>query len=150
MLRGHLPKPELLSKYHLTEFLPVVKSVKNGNLGAFNEAMEKNEQFFIAKGVYLVLERLRMLTCRDLFKKIHHYVNPQSLPPEKRDKVRLEVCLHVFHWMNISDTNLDEIECILANLIYNGYIKGYLNHQHRCLVVKITEPFPPLQSLKKF
>ena len=24
----------------------------------------------------------------------------------------------------------DEIECVLANLIYKGYVKGYLSHQH--------------------
>jgi hypothetical protein len=33
------------------------------------------------------------------------------------------------------DLDLDEAECILANLIYRKYIKGYMSHQHRVMVI---------------
>lgn len=41
---------------------------------------------------------------------------------------------------------LDEIECLLANAIYNGLIKGYLAHQHRVLVLSKNQAFPSLLS----
>ena len=33
------------------------------------------------------------------------------------------------------DLDLDEVECILANLIYRKYVKGYMSHQHRVMVI---------------
>ena len=41
----------------------------------------------------------------------------------------------------------DEIECVLANLIYKGYIKGYISHQHGKLVVSKGNPFPSLREV---
>jgi hypothetical protein len=38
--------------------------------------------------------------------------------------------------------DLDEVECILANLIYRGYIRGYLSHAKRVLVLSKRDPFP--------
>ena len=41
----------------------------------------------------------------------------------------------------------DEIECVLANLIYNSYIKGYIAHQHGKLVVSKDNAFPALRDV---
>ena len=41
----------------------------------------------------------------------------------------------------------EEVECVLANLIYKGYIKGYLSHQHSKLVVSKGNAFPPLREV---
>ena len=46
------------------------------------------------------------------------------------------------------EMDLDEIECVIANLIYKGFIKGYLSHQMRVLVVSATKAFPPLSSVQ--
>ena len=43
--------------------------------------------------------------------------------------------------------DVDEIECVLANLIYSGYIKGYISHQHAKLVVAKGNAFPPLREV---
>jgi nuclear mRNA export protein PCID2/THP1 len=48
-------------------------------------------------------------------------------------------------WQGV-ELELDEVECILANLIYRKYVKGYISHQHRVLVVSKVEPFPELRS----
>ena len=47
------------------------------------------------------------------------------------------------------DMDVDEIECVLANLIFKGYLKGYLSHQHSKLVVSKAGPFPPLRELQE-
>lgn len=38
--------------------------------------------------------------------------------------------------------DMDELECILANLIYMGLIKGYISHENRLLVLAKQDPFP--------
>jgi len=74
-----------------------------------------------------------------------------NLPPEKNGQIRLDTILHIFEWMKIKDVDIDEVECIAANLIYNGFIKGYVHHQHRCLVVALKpgEAFPALSTVKR-
>jgi len=44
---------------------------------------------------------------------------------------------------------VDEIECVLANLIYKGYIKGYISHKHGKLVVSKENCFPALREVAK-
>jgi len=42
----------------------------------------------------------------------------------------------------------DEVECMLANMIYKGYIRGYISHEKRVLVLSQKDPFPSLESLQ--
>jgi ribosome maturation protein Sdo1 len=37
---------------------------------------------------------------------------------------------------------MDEVECILCNLIYKGAVKGYIAHRTKKLVMGTTDPFP--------
>ena len=41
----------------------------------------------------------------------------------------------------------DEIECIVANLIYAGYVKGYIAHQHGKVVLSKQDAFPALADV---
>ena len=43
---------------------------------------------------------------------------------------------------------LYQVECVLANLIYAGYIKGYISHQHGKLVVSKGNAFPELSAVQ--
>jgi len=45
--------------------------------------------------------------------------------------------------------DLDEIECIVSNLIYQLKIKGYLSHQKRTLILSKADPFPTAAVVKK-
>ena len=40
------------------------------------------------------------------------------------------------------DMELDEIECVLSNLIFKNIVKGYLSHQKRIMVIGKSDPFP--------
>ena len=44
---------------------------------------------------------------------------------------------------------MDEIECIVANLIFQGKVKGYISHQKRVVVVSKADPFPTSAVIKK-
>uniref|UniRef100_A0A1I8JN52 Uncharacterized protein n=1 Tax=Macrostomum lignano TaxID=282301 RepID=A0A1I8JN52_9PLAT len=48
-------------KYSLLQFSGIATAVRK---------LERNEQFFISCGIYLILEKLRMITYRNLFKKV--------------------------------------------------------------------------------
>lgn len=40
----------------------------------------------------------------------------------------------------------DEVECMLAKMIYDSYIRGYISHEKRVLVLSQKDPFPGLES----
>lgn len=139
MLLGHMPTLQLLRKYDLMQFSDVTKGVREGNLLLLNDALSKHETFFIRCGVFLILEKLKIITYRNLFKKVYLLLQTHQLP--------LEAFLVALRMMKVDDVDLDEVQCILANLIYMGHIKGYISHQHQKLVVSKQNPFPALSSL---
>ena len=47
------------------------------------------------------------------------------------------------------DMDLDELECIIANLIFQNKIKGYISHQKRFLIVSKADPFPIAAVVRK-
>ncbi len=42
------------------------------------------------------------------------------------------------------DMQVAEAECLVANSIYKGYIKGYISHDTQLVVLSKLEPFPKL------
>lgn len=40
------------------------------------------------------------------------------------------------------DMDRPEVECLLANLIYKGLMKGYISHAHQLVVLSKDKPFP--------
>ena len=44
-------------------------------------------------------------------------------------------------WLGVP-MDRDEVECILANLIYKGLVRGYISHEKATLVLSKKEPFP--------
>ena len=103
--------------------------------------------------VYLVLEKLRTVIHRNLFKQIH------LLAPPPTHQLKLPMLASVMRGLgqgsapgyengSTSGEGLDELECTLANLIYSGYIKGYIAHEKRVLVLSKANPFPSERLLK--
>uniref|UniRef100_UPI0035902A60 PCI domain-containing protein 2 isoform X2 n=1 Tax=Myxine glutinosa TaxID=7769 RepID=UPI0035902A60 len=139
MLLGHMPTVQLLRKYDLMQFADVTRAVGEGNLLLLNEALNKHETFFIRCGIFLILEKLKIITYRNLFKKVYLLLKTHLLP--------LGAFLVALQFMKVENVDLDEVQCLLANLIFNGHIKGYISHQHQKLVVSKQNPFPPLSAI---
>lgn len=110
MLLGQMPKIELLQKYDLMQFSDVSKAVVEGNLLKLNESLTLNESFFIKCGIYLILEKLKIITYRNLFKKVYLLMKTHQIP--------IEAFLVALKFMKVEDIDLDEVHCILANLIF--------------------------------
>jgi len=136
MLLGFIPKRTLLRKYNLTEFSDLVESVRTGNIKKLNQTFITNERFFIGAGIYLLLEKLKFIAYRNLFKKIYLIANSHQLD--------ISLFVRCLRWMEHEEIDEDETECLLANMIYEGRMKGYISHAHKKLVVSKKDPFPPL------
>lgn len=139
MLLGHMPTLQLLRKYDLMQFADVTKAVSEGNLLLLNEALTRHETFFIRCGIFLILEKLKIITYRNLFKRVYLLLKSHQLP--------LDCFLVALKMMKVDDIDIEEVQCLLANLIFMGHIKGYISHQHQKLVVSKQNPFPALSSV---
>ncbi|XP_072034806.1 PCI domain-containing protein 2-like isoform X2 [Amphiura filiformis] len=138
MMLGHMPKVSFLKKYDLLQFADIAKATSTGNLRLLNQAMEEHEAFFVKCGVYLILEKLKTITYRNLFKKVYLLMKVHQLP--------IDAFLTALKFMGVDDVDSDEVQCLLANQIYQGYIKGYISHQHQKLVISKQNPFPQLET----
>lgn len=139
MLLGYIPSKQVLEKYDLIQLWDLVQAVCQGNLKVFDELMEKHEEFFIKCGIYLIVDKLKIIAYRNLFRKVYLILNTHQIPVDALQTALVS--------LGQSDVDLDETQCIVANLIYEGKIKGYISHQHRKVVVSKQNPFPSLTSL---
>lgn len=146
LLLGQLPSPTLLARHPglAAYYAPVAEAVRRGDVRSLDAALEAHQASFIRAGTYLLLEKLRAGVHRTLLKKIH-------LIQKQRDAARahqLPIALfqRALAWLG-SPAELDEVECILANLIYRRYVKGYISHKARVIVLSKQTPFPPLSSV---
>jgi len=51
-------------------------------------------------------------------------------------------------WAGHDEIDLDETHCIVANLIFDGQLRGYISHQHQVLVVAKQNAFPKISSVE--
>lgn len=128
------PKPYLLQKYKLTQFAELLNSVKQGNLRAFVGSLSLYQDFFIQHGIYLMLEKLKTQVYRNLIKKI--WLIRGSVP-----QIPLRLVITAVTWQGVT-LDMDEVECTVAGLIFEGSVKGYVSHQAACLVLRAKDPFP--------
>ncbi|XP_004207156.2 PCI domain-containing protein 2 isoform X1 [Hydra vulgaris] len=138
MQRGKMPSLKLLKRYNLHPFIDVRNSVVCGNLLALTKALDEHQAFFIKAGIYLILEKLKIITYRNLFKRISLILNTHQLS--------IEAFRVGLHNMGQTDVDTDEVHCIIANLVYEGYIKGYISFQHQKLIISKQNPFPALTT----
>ncbi|XP_025080088.1 PCI domain-containing protein 2-like [Pomacea canaliculata] len=137
MLLGHMPRQDLLAKHDLLQFSDVARAVSSGNLLQLNEALQRHEAFFIRCGIYLILEKLKVITYRNLFKKVY-------LVLDKKHHIPIHAFTTALRMMQVEDIDDDESQCIVANLIWEKKIKGYISEPHKLLVVSKANPFPAL------
>ena len=104
------------------------------------QELSRNQQLFIQHGSYLLIERAKIITYRNFFKRVADLQGGPS-------KLDLKLFLRCLSAIGM-DMDMDEVECVLANLIYAGYIKGYISHQHGKLVVSKGNAFPELSAVQ--
>lgn len=139
MLLGYMPKDEVLQKYDVMQFQELTIAIKEGNVRKFDECLQKHESFLIKCGIYLVVEKLKFMVYRNLFKRVYLIKQTHQLD--------LDSFRSALQFVGETDIDMDETHCIVANLIYDGKIKGYISHSHNKLVVSKQNPFPALNTI---
>lgn len=121
-LVGQVPSEELLRTYQLQAmYAGVISSMKAGSVRQFEQALEDNMEEFIKTGTYLLIEKLRLAVYRRLFKRVQ--LIHASMNPDKAVQVPLGHFLAALAWEG-HQTDLDEVECVVANMIYRRYVRA--------------------------
>lgn len=136
LLRGCLPAQELLEKYDLRPYMEVVAALRIGHVHRYKEALVAHQSFFVQWGVLLMLERALLLVYRRLLKRVQLITGLVQMP--------LRRFLTALALLKEHDTDVDEAECILSNLILRNLVRGYISHEKRVLVLSKKDPFPPV------
>ncbi|KAL1920397.1 uncharacterized protein VTP21DRAFT_774 [Calcarisporiella thermophila] len=141
LLRGVLPTSHLLNSYpNLANiYTPFLAAIRTGNVKAFDDALYRAERPLVQRGTYLTVERARSVVIRTLFKKVFNIMGREHKLPLSYFRNALE-CVGM-------KTEMPEVECMLANMIYKGYIRGYLSHEASFMVLSQKNPFPSFESL---
>lgn len=140
MLLGYMPCRAVLQQYDVLQFWELAAALRTGNVREFDEVIGRHEAFFIECGIYLIVEKLKTIGYRNLFKRVWLLTQSHQLD--------LLQFLEALRFVGETEMTLDETHCIVANLIFEGKIKGYISHQHNKLVVSKQNPFPALTALE--
>lgn len=73
MLLGYMPKHDVLEKYNVLQFHELTCALKEGNVQKFDDVIQRHESFFIECGIYLIVEKLKTIAYRNLFKRVKHH-----------------------------------------------------------------------------
>eukprot|EP00850_Spirogloea_muscicola_P009164 SM000051S17524 [mRNA] locus=s51:81339:84085:- [translate_table: standard] len=134
-----LPTSVLLERYNLPEYLGIVHAMRKGDVRQLRETLELHEDRFLRTGVYLVLEKLELQVYRRLIKKLHLIQKVRN--PAKAFQLKMDLVLRALRWLGI-DMDIDEVECIVATLIYKSFMRGYFSHKSKVVVLSKQDPFP--------
>ncbi|KAI8098603.1 uncharacterized protein BX664DRAFT_3273 [Halteromyces radiatus] len=148
LLLGKSAKPQLLIKYNLLEpYGLLILTLKRGDYYGFQQHLEKYFDYFYGTFTYVLLrERGKVLLWRCLLKKAYHYL---CIIDEKTgNTMPLQKCLEALQFaMHNKDLDLADAESIVVSLVSQGYIKGYIHHQMKVLVLSKVNPFPRLADV---
>ncbi|TIA90663.1 hypothetical protein E3P99_01455 [Wallemia hederae] len=147
LLNGDLPSPTLLDRFpRLHElYQPFVQALKTGNVKHFDEALVRGERRLVESGTYGVVERVREICLRGLFNKVWLINGKQKIVDIAKFRRALSVSGVVI--------DSEEVECLLAGMVFKGYMKGYIAHQQQKVVLSDVlsgkaHPFPSVKSVR--
>ncbi|KXS15676.1 hypothetical protein M427DRAFT_56514 [Gonapodya prolifera JEL478] len=133
MLRGKLPTSALFKK--------ITVALRKGDVKTFDRLVEEKEEILVPRQVFLVVVKLRGLCLRNLLKRIHKISATVS-----GTRLALAPIQTALSWLGCNSGDR-EVECVVANLIDKGYIRGYISHERQILVLPKENAFPPVSSV---
>ncbi|KAL2056660.1 hypothetical protein ABVK25_003054 [Lepraria finkii] len=147
LTRQLLPSPRLLAPYpRLAElFTPLVDAIRSGALSTFDAALADGEAEFVKRRIYLTLERGRDMCLRNLLRKVYLAAGMDE-EGKRRTRIRVDEFGAAIRLgeRGVEGENLenDEVECMVANMIYKNLIKGYISRAHGMVVLSKNGAFP--------
>lgn len=156
ILKGRLPSSELLMRFPRLQALyePFIKAIApRPSLERFATSLEdpKLERALVVQGAYLAVEAFRPILLREVVRRLWVVKNKET----RISLDAVEQALRFAGWRPSSDDDdegeesardgaKDEVEWLVGGLIARGFVKGYLSHERRMLVLSNTTAFPRL------
>ncbi|KAJ3413220.1 COP9 signalosome (CSN) subunit [Chytridiales sp. JEL 0842] len=143
LLAGHVPHPDLLKKYPTLQrtYGGLIDAVGKGDVGGFDKILAEKERELIRRGTYLAVERCRFMCFRNLARRTW-------VIKEKANRIEFSAFQTAVRTSGVKNVEMEEIECMLANLIDKGLMKGYMSHEKLTLVLSNKDPFPSATSVQ--
>ncbi|KAL8777674.1 MAG: hypothetical protein Q9194_002432 [Teloschistes cf. exilis] len=149
-------------------FYNLLRAIRRGCLADFSNRMMAHESSYVKRRIFLSLERARDLCVRNLLRKVWLLEggkentrvkigtfaagmscsmfysawtpNPSPSPSDDEGETVSEEYVRAEIDAMMED---DEVECLIAGLIYKGLIKGYISRDHGIVVLnRKGEAFP--------
>lgn len=138
ILRGHLPSRELMQRFPVLEeiYAPFISAIRAGDISAYDTALDKWERRLVELNLWLTLEKARELCLRGLFRRVW-------VAGDKGTRIPIRM-FHGALRISGSDVPQEEAECLVANMIYKGFMRGYISHEQQMVVLASTNAFPRL------
>ncbi|KAK5631551.1 hypothetical protein RRF57_007265 [Xylaria bambusicola] len=143
-----LPSSKLLEPFPRLQklFIPLSRAIRKSDLRAFDIALRDGEDEFIKRRVYLTLERGRDIVLRNLLRKVFitgGFEEPkEGAAPVRRTRIPLTEFTAAVQMSSGEAIDPDEVECLLANMIYKNLMKGYIAHERGIVVLSKSGAFP--------
>jgi len=115
-------------------YSPFIRAVRTGDIRAFDAALERWERRLLELNVWLAVEKARELCIRGLFRRVW-------IASQKVNRIPISM-FHAALNMSGMDMPPEEAECLVANQIYRGFIKGYISHEKQMVVLSNVNAFP--------
>jgi COP9 signalosome complex subunit 12 len=109
----------------------------SGNLHLYDTHLKNHSSYFLHKRAFLALERARQCCLRQLFL--------QTVTLYTGTRIPIEVFSTA---LTVAGSPLDreETECIVANMIYRGWMKGYISRERGTVVLSAKDAFPKISG----
>lgn len=142
---GEFPHEKLMETYQLYEYIELSLSIYKGDISSFKRHLEEFKKLWIQRGLYFFMEKLNIILLRNLFKLTFNILSENG----KNVQMDTEMFAKAINWKSQEKYDIDEVECILAQLIFKSYIKGYISHEKRKIVFGKNGAFPPISEVAK-
>lgn len=127
LLTSHkLPTASFLAQFPrlAASFSPLASAIKRASLSSFESALASAEPLFVRRRIYLTLERGHDIVLRNLLRKV--FVAGGFEPPRegqkdlvRRTRVPIDEFVAAVRLSRREESvDRDEVECMLANMIY--------------------------------
>ncbi|KAG8219046.1 hypothetical protein J3R82DRAFT_4802 [Butyriboletus roseoflavus] len=138
ILRGHLPSRILLDRFPVLDelFSPFITAIRTGDITAYDTALDLWERRLVELNLWITVEKARELCIRGFFRRVW-------VTCDKSTRIPVSLFHSSLH-VSGTDVSVDEAECFVANMIYKGYMRGYISHEKQMVVLASTNAFPRL------
>ena len=141
-LRHKIPKD--YQKRLTGPFCAIIGAVAKGDIHNFRRIVKEHQSYLLKQHLYyFVSAKLSHLVPRQLTRKVWLVTSFESRIPLSYILAAQNV-IDKINKVEVVEERLDveELECLLANSVYEGHIKGYISHEKSTLVLSKKNPFP--------